>query len=135
GILIALLLPAVNAAREAARRTQCSNQFRQVGIAFHNHHDAQKKFPVGMVISTGACTGRMPRYPSGFAGFGWAAYILPYLEETALNAEIDFTREVVPISGTGLASPSNFRLAATRVETYLCPSDPNSGGLLSFTGG
>ena len=69
GVLVALLLPAVQAAREAARRTQCTNNLKQMGLACHNFHDARKSLP--------------PAYMSG-EGFGtWLMLIMPYMEEGA----------------------------------------------------
>lgn len=85
GILIALLLPAVQAAREAARRTECTNQLKQMGLACHNHADVWKTFPSGgdtpwppLIQING-----MPAGPDK-QGVGWAYQILPYLEQTSL---------------------------------------------------
>ena len=83
GILIALLLPAVQAAREAARRMQCSNNFKQVGLALHNYHSVKGCFPPGEYYV-------YPTPSNGIFCFGWSAYILPYLEQEALYNNIDF---------------------------------------------
>src|SRR5438552_310335 len=72
GILVALLLPAVQAAREAGRRTQCQNNLKQIGLALHNYHDTLKTLPSGFVASAA--------YPSTANGWGWSALILPYVE-------------------------------------------------------
>src|SRR5689334_1907778 len=85
GILIALLLPAINMAREAARRTQCKNNLRQMGIAFNNFHEANKRFPSGNECDkappgTGSSSTCRPRYGC----INWFARLMPYLEETAL---------------------------------------------------
>ena len=86
GILIALLLPAVQAAREAARRSQCQNNLKQLGLGLHSYHDANKHFPPGV-------NGRDQKNPAGGAGtqaytsdgtFGWASFILPFVEEKSV---------------------------------------------------
>jgi prepilin-type N-terminal cleavage/methylation domain-containing protein/prepilin-type processing-associated H-X9-DG protein len=83
GVLVALLLPAVQAAREAARRTQCTNQLRQLSLAFQNHHDAHKHLP------TGGWTFNWLGYPEYGYGKeqpgGWLYNILPFIEQTALR--------------------------------------------------
>src|SRR6266705_3964424 len=78
GILVALLLPAVQAAREAARRTGCSNNLKNLGLAALNHHDVMKHFPV----SNGAAYAGEAPVPQ--SGVGWILNMLPQLEETAL---------------------------------------------------
>lgn len=113
GVLVALLLPAVQAAREAARRTQCSNQLRQLGLAFQNHHDAQKHLP------TGGWTFAWLGYPEYGYGKeqpgGWLYNILPFIEQASLH-------------DVGRGSTGAARNAATRqrVETPFegmnCPS-------------
>ncbi len=83
GILIALLLPAVQAAREAARRAQCKNNLKQIGLAWHSHHNAQKFFPSG-----GWSFGWTGDPDRGFGKDqfgGWAYNILPFLEEGVIH--------------------------------------------------
>jgi len=119
GILIGLLLPAVQSAREAARRLQCANNFKQVGLALHNYHTAHRCFPPGMIVRDG-------RWPSNdscgtwrsgtYQGFSWGAFVLPYLEQNAVYDMIDFRG--------WYSDAGNNRLAgATRIAAYLCPSD------------
>src|SRR5512135_122792 len=84
GILVALLLPAVQAAREAARRMQCSNNLKQIGLALHNYHDANKKFPFG---SRGGSSWAQTGIKDGT---NWRVSILPYLEQTALYSKLNF---------------------------------------------
>ena len=75
GILVALLLPAIQAAREAARRTQCGNNLKQYGVALHNYHDTYKVFPTG--------TSSWDNYPY----VGWQYRILPFTENAALAGD------------------------------------------------
>ena len=116
GILIALLLPAVQAAREAARRSQCSNKLKQLGLALHNYHDSNKAFP--------ASPGANFNKPSAQNWMRWGgiASLLPYLEQTALYDQIDFSHE------WNNSNPSSNRtVAGTRInEPLTCPSDPGS---------
>lgn len=78
-ILIELLLPAVQAARETARNSQCQNNLRQIGVALHAHHDTHRALPAGWHANT-----------DGLTAFGWAPYLLPDLEESNLYSLIDF---------------------------------------------
>src|SRR4051794_23483525 len=80
GVLVALILPAVQSAREAARRMQCSNNLKQIGLALHNYHGNHNVLPPGYVYQKG--------YPVG--GFGWATMILPHLEQAPLFASLNF---------------------------------------------
>ena len=108
-ILIGLLLPAVQKVREAAARTQCINNMKQVGLALHNYHDANQKFPPGYVSaydSAGNDTG---------PGWGWAAHILPQMEQDNVFRQIDLKQ---PIEAAANASPRT-----VIVKSFLCPSD------------
>lgn len=89
GILIALLLPAVQAAREAARRSQCTNNMKQLALAFHNYHDVHKCFAPGSIYST-SWNGKGYNPPSIGGLMGWDAHILPYMEQQTLYDQIDF---------------------------------------------
>ncbi len=118
GILIALLLPAVQAAREAARRSQCANNFKQVGLAFHNFESAFRRFPAGVEMTPGTnntCSSR----PMGLRriGFGWGTFILPYLESRTIYNQFDLKKEP-------FHAGSNFQIMANDISSYLCPSDP-----------
>ena len=77
GILIALLLPAVQSAREAARRTQCANNLKEIGLSIHEYHDSKKELPPSAITEHKA---------------SWAVFILPYLEQEALCNEWDIGR-------------------------------------------
>ena len=115
GVLVALLLPAVQAAREAARRTQCTNNLKQIGIALHNYSDTLRTLPPGSIWSSSAA-------PANANNRGpILLHILPFIEQRPLYDKFDFSQppegQVVPGSTT--------LLAATVVKTYVCPSDKN----------
>src|ERR1700756_2036317 len=82
-ILIGLLLPAVQKVREAASLTTCRNNLKQIGLAMHNYHDAFRAFPVGYYDPT-----PWPQLDNG-PGWGWGAYLLPYLEQDNLYRQIN----------------------------------------------
>jgi prepilin-type N-terminal cleavage/methylation domain-containing protein len=98
GILVALLLPAIQSAREAARRTQCLNNCRQLGLAIHNYHDSKKELPPS-------------RIKDGY--FTWAGLILPHIESNTIAALADLT-------ATFAAQPDAVK--KTTVDMFLCPS-------------
>lgn len=121
GILISLLLPAVQAAREAARRTTCASNLRQVGLALHIYHGAHKRFPIGTATDEktnlygipGLYTS--PRMP-------WTISVLPFLEERSLHQQLNF--KLVP--GTDwIYLPGNIAAAKHQIPSLLCPSDPD----------
>lgn len=126
GILISLLLPAVQAAREAARRLQCANNLKQIGLALHNYHTRHNVFPMnttGAVESGGVCG-------NGF--YSWLALILPDMEQSGLYSSINFKIGMMDTCDqtsssdyhtlTISATHPNAAAAATIVSTYLCPS-------------
>jgi len=122
GILIALLLPAVQAAREAARRMQCTNNLKQMGLSLHNYHDTQKAFPaVGFLSSNGPGGGW--RY-----GHSWLVTIWPYIEQSAAYSSAVFTNDSdwSDYANSDWTEPNrNWRLTSTvRVSTVNCPSSP-----------
>lgn len=110
GILVALLLPAVQAARGAARRMQCTNNSKQIALALHNHHDTRRELPYGV----------RARY-----GHSWTLDVLPYMEQTGL-----YDKSAKPHNDFGWWGGSDRRsielraLARTSVPTFRCPSDP-----------
>jgi len=119
GVLVALLLPAVQAARESARRSHCSNNLRQIGVAVQNFHDGKQFYPpayVGDPTVTGTVNG--VSYPdtngNGPSGFAWGAIILPYLEEESLHARFNMK--------AACWAPENLVSANTKVSVFLCPS-------------
>lgn len=111
GILMALLLPAVQAARESARRTQCVNSLKQIGIASHHYHDAMRSFPPGYCAAAPYVDGAADTTP----GWGWAAFLLPHLEQRPVYEASNFS---LPIE-----HPANARSVRTWIASYICPSD------------
>ena len=107
GILIALLLPAVQAAREAARRMQCANHLKQIGLALHNYHASHGTLPYG----SGSCCDRSNR--EAWGGI-WATMLLAYLEEKPLYDQIDFNLHTQDLP---------LHVLKTAIPTYICPSD------------
>lgn len=112
GILVALLLPAVQAAREAARRTQCANNFKQAALALHNYHSVHNGFPGIGHISSHA--------------YSVLAHTLPFAEQDNLRDLIDFTQPIYTggaHSGPASIVPANREAARTLVTMFRCPSD------------
>jgi prepilin-type N-terminal cleavage/methylation domain-containing protein/prepilin-type processing-associated H-X9-DG protein len=129
GILIALLLPAVQAAREAARRMQCANNFKQVGVAMHNYHTVKGCFPPGVLMWYQGAMGAtcVPPTTTSCVGWGWGTYILPYLEQQNIYDQISF-RSIYYENPAG--GGKNGEISRTRIAAYLCPSDPQGGELI-----
>ena len=121
-VLISLLLPAVQQAREAARRTQCKNNLKQIGLALHNYHDTFLTFPPG-VVRDGVANSE---------AWGWHVFILPQLEQKNLYDLLDVSnyrlRDVLAGSNPNLATVEQ-REATLRspLTTFICPSDDNDG--------
>ena len=109
GILIALLLPAVQAAREAARRAQCVNKLKQLALGVHNYEQALGCFPANA------------RSQTGTNGFNWIAKTLPYFEEAALWERLNFKLPL--INGSITDSSTNWGLVQTPIPALICPSD------------
>jgi len=108
GVLIAILLPAVQSAREAARRISCSSNLHQISVGLQNYHAACGLFPPGGIEPTF-------RVSSG-RQYAWSAFLLPYIEQQSLWEKIDFSQPYY--------APVNGPAAATVISTYLCPSTP-----------
>ena len=112
GTLVGLLLPAVQAARESARLTSCSNNLKQIGIALHSHHDAKNRLP-----PSGAAD-NPPTFGTGSAsqnyGVSWFVYILPFIEEGS-----NWNKFATRFNGN-----SGYEVAVNPVASYLCPSSP-----------
>ncbi len=116
GILIALLLPAVQAAREAARRSQCSNNLKQIGLALHNYHDTNKSFPPGGYNCANWPSSNCGNYSySGPHLTTWTIAILPFMELSTLYDQYD--QDLPNEHATNQVVNQSF------VATYMCPSD------------
>lgn len=126
-VLISLLLPAVQQAREAARRTQCRSNLKQLGLALHNYHDSSRVFPpayIGGIGTSGTAFGIA--YPddnsNGTSGFAWGTLMLPQLDQAPLYGRLDFSQPCW--------APGNLALANIKLTVFLCPS--TSGGSEGF---
>ncbi len=133
GVLVALLLPAVQAAREAARRASCANKLKQIGLALHNYHDTFQTFPPDAIWT------RRNRPPAATTGeernFTWIALILPQIEQGPLHSQINFSLPALnQVLTTGLP------LREVTLDSFLCPSDttfkslPHGFGYTSYAG-
>jgi len=111
GVLIALLLPAVQQAREAARRMQCSNHLKQIALALHNHHDTFNRFPSGY-------------NPDSNSGWAWGTMLLPFIEQGAMYDQLAPDQNPLDPSDADVLA-----LVQTPLAGYICPSD--SGPVLN----
>src|SRR5262245_18160390 len=111
GVLVALLLPAVQAAREAARRSQCLSQLKQLGVAMHNYESPHTRLPVG---AYGCCWGT------------WQVSILPYIEQGPLFDLYHMEHKYgVPVDDARYSHAANFPVTTKRLKVLTCPSDTN----------
>jgi len=114
GVLVSLLLPAVQAAREAARRIKCANNLKQLGLAVQNYHDALNVFPASGIVDTST-----PKYsPRSGKMFSWIALTLPFSEQTALHSQIDFGKPALNQTDAVLRAQPPY---------VVCPSDGAKG--------
>ena len=114
GVLVGLLLPAVQQAREAARRMTCVNNLKQSGLAMHGYYDSNRQLPSGYVspgvASTDSSTSETAK------GYAWGLLLLPYIEQSSLFDSIDQTGEAVGTLNEAIAAEAN-------LGGYRCPSD------------
>jgi prepilin-type N-terminal cleavage/methylation domain-containing protein/prepilin-type processing-associated H-X9-DG protein len=125
GVLVALLLPAVQSAREAARRASCINNLKQVGLAFTQYETAKKVFPLGASMqgpndAGSGCTRGSVHGPREFSAL---TFILPYLEQNSLMNAINFQLAAGGTYGTANAGLANSTVFSTQISTFVCPSD------------
>ena len=118
-MLVAILLPAVQAARGAARRTHCQNNLRQIGLGLLAHHEALSAFPIG------AIEWRSAAKPNN-RQLAWSAFLLPYLEEQSTYDLLDLN--------TSFDSPENAKGAAAVLPVYMCPSSRRGEQLIDGRG-
>lgn len=114
GILVALLLPAVQSVREAARRTACLNHLRQIGLAMQNYHSSHMTFPVG------GTEWRGPFSPEA-TQIAWSAFLLPHIEQNNVYQQLNFQ--------SAFDDSVNANAAATVISTYICPSSQRGNQL------
>jgi prepilin-type N-terminal cleavage/methylation domain-containing protein/prepilin-type processing-associated H-X9-DG protein len=116
GVLVALLLPAVQAAREAARRMQCSNNLKQIGLAIHNYHDTHLTFPPSAIKEKDGDGGGSAQ------AMVWSGSILPYIEQKNLYDQITGKGFAINWADDGV----NEQVLRTKLPAYQCPSSPDS---------
>ncbi len=126
GILIALLLPAVQSAREAARRMQCSNNLKQIALALHNYHTAHKVFPPGGITKIPKTTCLLVGSEGRDGGAPWSVFILPFLEQMPKYNEYDFKKSFASLWWE--QSAGNHAVQFRPNSSFQCPSDPVSEG-------
>lgn len=112
-VLVALLLPAVQQAREAARRSHCINNLKQLGLALHTYHDSMNVFPPGWLGVQGGISNMQ-----GPSGFAWGSHILPYIDQAPLYAQLNFN--------VSCTDATNAVARQTVIPTFRCPTDPSS---------
>lgn len=112
GILVALMLPTIQMAREAARRMSCTNNLKQIGLAMATYHNTCRSFPSGW-IGIDPPSGRP--HASGQPGWAWGAMLLPYIEQRGLHKQIDFSRPIT--------APINDGMRRSSLSIYQCPSE------------
>jgi prepilin-type N-terminal cleavage/methylation domain-containing protein len=108
GVLVALMLPAIQMARESARKTKCANNLKQIGLALHNYMDTKKELPPGYTTKV------LPNLEDGGPGWAWGAMILPFFEEQAVYEQVNLE---APIEG------DENKVRLTSLPGFICPSD------------
>jgi prepilin-type processing-associated H-X9-DG protein len=114
GVLVGLLMPAVQSARESSRRSHCQNNLKQIGLALHEYHVSLGKFPAGVMRSRDDGDG------TGVAGLGWGSFLLPNLQQKAIYKLLN-----LPVGelSDSLKTPTGRELAQAELTVFRCPSD------------
>jgi prepilin-type N-terminal cleavage/methylation domain-containing protein/prepilin-type processing-associated H-X9-DG protein len=120
GVLVALLLPAIQAAREAARRSSCGNNLKQLGLALQNYHDARKTFPYACISTVSGITGTQTLQAN--IGPNWVVGILPFVEGGNVISLYDKSAA----TGFYMDTASNVSFRSAALPFMICPSDPNA---------
>lgn len=122
GLLVMLLLPAVQSAREASRRAQCQNNLKQIGLALQNYATSHRSFPLNWDSNLATPD---PRAGGIARPFGAYTRLLPYLDQSTLYAAMNFSEQLYPndLNDQISSFPMNITVASTRLSMLLCPSD------------
>jgi prepilin-type N-terminal cleavage/methylation domain-containing protein len=120
GVLIALLLPAIQMARESARKTHCANNLKQLGLAMHNYLDSNKAFPPGYISEV------LEDHDDGGPGWAWGSILLPHFEENIIYRHVNQSKSV--------DDPDMKSVRLTSVPTFICPSDGNFQQIIDIPG-
>ncbi|HPU08025.1 MAG TPA: DUF1559 domain-containing protein [Thermogutta sp.] len=136
GILIALLLPAIQAAREAARRSQCTNNLKQIGLALHNFHDTYGRFPAANHEKNFAVPAGSGDYPNSAHRWGFTVPLLPYIEQKALYDDMiqNYIGKTDP-NGNSYCPWYGCPPTRTWIATLICPSDSRAREVLTWNDG
>lgn len=120
GILVSLLLPAIQAARESSRRMSCTNNLRQLGIALHNHENSLREFPSGVIRRK---WDKQPTWSAGHWAWGVFANLLPYIEQSSLHDQLHLDKPLLGAPPAFQILPEHRGLVSKSVGLFLCPSD------------
>lgn len=120
GVMVGLLLPAVQAAREAARRMSCSNNLKQIGLALHNYHDTYNGFPPGYINNPPALSGPVA---GDYSQWAWGAFLLPFMEQAALSEQLSVGDINLSAALTPGGPFDRTAALATPVSAFICPTD------------
>lgn len=138
GILIGMLLPAVQQVREAARRMECSNKIRQLALACHNYHSAHDHFPSGVVTDKTldySSSNGLRESLTGFRGAPWSVAVLPYIEQDNVYDNLEQDQEFSRSFRAGLdTSAVNYIPGRIPIETFKCPSIGDQDFGIDYTG-